>query len=131
MPDEGQVTSSEAGSSRSVATAGWGLLLIWIGTALLLRFEWGVGLVGAGTIVLAAQLMRRYLGLAWETFGIVAGVLLVACGVWSLIDVSIRLFPLLCIGAGIALLVSTWVAKRPPHAPGGQGDLPAASHPRA
>lgn len=116
MPDEGQVTSSEAGSSRSVATAGWGLLLIWIGTALLLGLGWGVGLIGAGAIVLVTHAARRYLGQRWDWFGVVAGALLVVCGVWNLYDVSVRLLPLLCIGAGIALLLSTLTGKSPPRA---------------
>ncbi len=131
MADARQDVSSEGASSKSVAKAGWGLLLIWIGAALLLNFGWGIGLIGAGTIVLAAQAFRRYLGLNRDRFGVVVGLLLVVCGVWNMFHVTVELVPLLCIGAGIALLVATWTAKRTPRAPGGPADPHAASHPRA
>lgn len=130
MSDEREVVSSEDASGRGLVKAGWGLLLIWIGAALLLHLGWGVGLIGAGAIVLATQAARRYRGLQWDRFGIAAGVILVVCGVWNVFDVSAPLVPLLCIGAGIALLVSTWAAKRRPHAPQGQPDLHAAAHQR-
>ena len=110
---------------------GWGVLLIWTGTALLLHSGWGVLLIGAGVIVLATQAARRVLGLPWEWFGGVAGLILVVCGVWNLFDVSVQLLPLLCIAAGIALVGSTWAAKHRPQAPGSHSDLPAAPHPRA
>lgn len=131
MPHAHHDVSSEAASSRSVVKAGWGLLLIWIGAAMFLNLGWAVGLIGAGTIVLATQAFRRYRGASWDRFGVIAGVLLLVCGVWNAFDVSVRLAPLLCIAAGIALLVSTWLAKRTPRAPAGQTDLHEASHPRS
>jgi hypothetical protein len=131
MPDVRRDVSSEDASSKSVARAGWGLLLIWIGAALLLNFGWGAGLIGAGTIVLGAQGVRRYLGLNLDRFGVVVGFLLVVCGVWNMFDVTVQLVPLLCIGAGIALLVSIWTARRAPRGPGGGADVHAASHPQA
>jgi len=130
MPDAREVVSSEATASQRLAKAGWGLLLIWAGAVLLLHLGWGVGLIGAGVIVLALQAIRGYQGLRLDRFGVVAGGLLVVCGVWNLFDVSVQLVPLLCIGAGVVLLVSTWGAKRPPHAPRGPTDLHSASHPR-
>ncbi len=97
--------------SRNVARAVWGLLLIWIGAGLLLHWSWGVGLLGAGVIRLAAQAVRRSRGVKVEGFGLVAGLLLVISGVWNMFNVALELVPLLCIGAGIALLVSIWTAK--------------------
>jgi hypothetical protein len=110
MQEERHDVSSED-VSRNVARAVWGLLLIWTGAALLLHWSWGVGLVGAGAILLAAQGARRYLRVKLDGFGLVAGVLLVVCGVWNMFDVALELVPLLCIGAGIALLVSIWAAR--------------------
>jgi hypothetical protein len=130
MPNTPQGISNEDASSRSVARAGWGLLLIWIGTVLFLHWGWGLALIGAGTIVLAAQVWRRQLGLKWERSGIIFGLLLLVCGVWTLFDVAVELVPLLCIAGGIALLVSTWAANRA-RATGRRADLQAASHPRA
>jgi hypothetical protein len=128
MADVRQDVSREDASGKSVAKAGWGLLLIWTGVALLLRFGWAVGLIGAGAIVLAAHAFRRYRGLPGDRFGVVVGMLLLACGVWNVFDVTVPLVPLFCIGAGIALLMSIWTAKRSPRAPG-RADLQAA-HPR-
>ena len=131
MPDTREVVSIEETSNRKVTRAGWGVLLIWAGIALLLNLGWGVGLVGAGAIVLALQAIRGYLGLRWDWFGVVAGLILVICGVWNVFDVSVHLVPVLCIVAGVALLVSTWATKRAHHPPGGQADLPSGSHPGA
>ena len=121
--------SSEV-ASKQIAAAVWGLLLIWTGAALLLHWSWGLGLIGAGTILLAAQAFRRVRGLKPDGLGLVAGALLVVCGVWSALDLAVELVPVLCIGWGVALLVSALRAKGTPGAPGGSAELPAASHPR-
>jgi len=131
MAEESPMVPREAAVKRTVDSLGWGLLLVWIGAALLLELGWGAGLIGAGVIVLAARATGRLLGLHGDRFGVVVGVLLVLCGVWNLFDVSIRLVPLLCIGAGIALLLSPWAAKRSRQAPGGQAGPHAATPPRA
>lgn len=130
MPDARSDVSSEDVSKR-VARAVWGLLLIWTGAALLLHWSWGVGLLGAGAIVLAAQAFRGYLRAKIDGFGLVAGLLLVVCGVWNMFDVTLDLVPLLCIGGGIALLVSIWAAKGTRRASGGPPELHAPSPPRA
>jgi hypothetical protein len=129
MPDARPDVSSEW-ASRSRARTVWGLLLIWTGAALLLHWSWGVGLVGAGAILLAAQAARWRRRLEVDRFGLVAGFLLVVCGVWNMFDVAIELVPLLCIGAGVVLLISTWTTKGNRRAPGGPADVHAPSHPR-
>ncbi len=116
--------------SRRIARVVWGLLLIWTGAVAFLSWGWGVGFLGAGAILLGAQAVRRYLQLKMDGFGLVAGALFVICGAGSLSGVAIDLFPVICILAGVALLVSTWTA-RTRHAPGGQSDLQAPPHPRA
>ncbi len=118
------------GVSAKVATAVWGLLLIWTGATLLLHWSWGVGLVGAGAILLGAQAVRRYLRVKVDGFALVAGALLVVCGVWNMFSVAIDIVPLLCIGAGIALLLSLRTAKGAGRAPEGR-ELHPSSHPRA
>ncbi len=129
MQEARHEVSGEELFSRKVATAVWGLLLIWIGAALLLHWGWGVGLLGAGAILLVAQAVRRSRRVKVDGFGLAVGVVLVACGIWNLFDVALELAPLLCIGFGIALLVSVWTAKRPRHA--GEGRELHSSHPRA
>ena len=117
-------------SSRRIARVVWGLLLIWTGAVVLLNWGWGVGFLGAGDILLGAQVARRHLRLRIDGFGLVAGALFVICGAGSLFGVAIDLFPVVCILAGVALLVSTWTA-RTRHAPSGQTHLQPSSHPRA
>ena len=116
--------------SKSIARVVWGLLLIWTGAVVFLNWGWGVGFVGAGAILLGAQAVRRYLRLKVDGFGLVAGAFFVICGAGSLFKLAIDLFPVLCILAGIALLVSAWTA-RTRHASGGHADLQSPSHPRA
>lgn len=121
--------ATEVESSGNVARVVWGLLLIWTGAVVFLHWGWGVGFVGAGAILLGAQAVRRYLRLKVDGFGLTAGALFVICGVGSLFQVAIDLFPLLIIAAGIVLLVSTWTS-RARHASGARPDLHAPSHPR-
>lgn len=116
--------------STNVVRVVWGALLIWIGVALLLRFGWGVGLLGAGVILIAAQVARRYLQLKVDGFGLVAGLVLVLCGVGNMVHVAVSLFPILFIVAGVALLVSLWTTRGARGTPGGPADLSAHSHPR-
>jgi hypothetical protein len=129
MLDARSDVSSEDVSSR-VARAVWGLLLIWTGGALLLHWSWGASLVGAGAILLTAQALRRTLRVRIDRFGLVAGLLLAVCGVWNMMDVTLDLVPLLCIGAGLVLLVSIWTARGTRRAPGEPPEL-HAPHPRA
>ena len=129
MADALRSMRREDASGKGVERFAWGLLLVWIGAVLSLHWGWKVGLVGAGAIVLAAHGWRRHLGLTFDLWGVLFGVLLLVCGVWTLLEVSIDLLPVLCIAAGVALLVST---RRPSRAsPGGPADAHAASHPRA
>ncbi len=129
MPEEPRETRKEEASSRGVERFGWGLLLIWVGAVLLLRWGWGVGLVGAGAIVLAAHGWRKHLGLKFDPWGFMFGLMLLVCVLWTLFAVSIDLVPVLCIAAGIVLLVSTRRVSRAP--PTGPADVHAASHHRA
>lgn len=117
--------------SKTMARSVCGLLLIWTGAALFLQWSWGVGLVGAGVILLGAQAVRKALHLKLDGFGVVAGSLLVIYGVWSMLDVSLDLVPLLLIVAGIALLVSSWSARRTGRTHREPVPLQAPSHTRA
>ena len=89
----------------------WSFFFIWIGIALLSNLGWGIGLVGVGIIILGKQATRKYMALRFETFGIVCGALFVLGGIWELLSVQISLVPVVCIAAGLALLVSGLFAK--------------------
>ena len=95
-----------AGVAKKVDVAGWGIFFIWVGTALLMDFSWGVGLVGVAVITLGGQAVRKYFGLTLEKFWVVCGLLFLVGGVWELYRVEVSLVPILLIVAGGALLVS-------------------------
>jgi hypothetical protein len=96
---------------KKLDAAGWGLFFIWIGIALLANVGWGAGLLGVGIIILGVQGTRNYLGLKLEGFWVVVGCLFVLGGVWELFNVPFDLVPILCMVAGVALLVSVLVRK--------------------
>ena len=97
--------------NKKLDAAGWGLFFIWIGIALFAHVGWGTGLLGVGIIILGAQVTRRYFGLKLEGFWVAIGFFFALGGVWELFNVQFGLLPILCIAAGIALLVSSLVGK--------------------
>lgn len=89
----------------------WSFFFIWIGVALLSNLGWGVGLLGVGIIILGKQATRKYMALGFETFEVVCGVLFVLGGIWELFSVRISLVPVVCLAAGVALLLSALFGK--------------------
>jgi hypothetical protein len=96
---------------KKLDAAGWGLFFIWVGIALVTHVGWAAGLLGVGIIILGAQVTRKYFGLKLEGFWVVSGFLFVLGGVWKLFNVPLDLTPILCIVAGVVLLVSVLVRK--------------------
>ena len=97
---------------KKLESTGWALFFIWIGIALLAHVGWGVGLLGVGIITLGAQAARKYFGLKLEGFWVAVGFLFVVGGFCRLVNVQLGLLPILCIVAGVALLVSTLIRGR-------------------
>jgi hypothetical protein len=126
MTVESRGTSEERALDRKIDAAGWGVLFVWIGVALLAHVGWGVGLVGVGLITLGAQAWRNHVGVKVDRFGLVVGAVFMLVGVWNLFDVRVELVPVLFIAAGVYLLAS---ARRRHRAPGHPVDAPA--HPGA
>ncbi len=84
----------------------WGMFFVWVGFALLANFGWGIGLLGTGIIVLGGQALRKYFALPLETFWLIIGLAFVFAGVWELLSLRVGLIPIVCIAAGIVLLLS-------------------------
>jgi hypothetical protein len=97
---------------RKLDAVGWSLFFIWIGIAFLADVGWGLGLLGVGIITLGAQAARKYFGLRLEGFWIVVGFFFVVGGIWELYKIQFKLWPILFLIAGIALLVSTLAGRR-------------------
>ena len=107
------IISTEGGHTyaHKLDVFAWSFFFIWIGIALLSNLGWGVGLLGVGIIILGKQATRKYMALGLETFGVVCGLLFVLGGVWELLSVRISLVPVVCIAAGVALLLSALFGK--------------------
>ncbi len=97
--------------NRRLDAVGWGLFFVWVGIAFLADVDWGAGLLGVGIITLGGQAMRRYFALRVEVFWVMVGFFFLLGGVWELFNIRLDLLPILCIVAGVALLVSVLVRK--------------------
>ncbi len=91
---------------------GWGLFFVWVGVALFSDLSTGVGLLGVGVITLGMQAVRKYFGLALESFWLVIGVLFTLGGIWGLYNVNISLAPLILVAVGLFLLLSALKRKK-------------------
>jgi hypothetical protein len=90
----------------------WGLLLLWVGIAMLANLGWGIGLVGAGAIVLGAQAARRFIvELPFEGFSVIIGFVFVIGGVWKLVNGHVDLVPIVALVAGAALILGAFTSK--------------------
>ena len=91
---------------KRLDAAGWGLFFVWMGIALLADVGWAAGLFGVGIIMLGTQAARKHFALGLEGFSVVVGFLFVLGGIWEFFHVSLGLVPVLCVLAGVTLLVS-------------------------
>jgi hypothetical protein len=106
---------------RKLEAAGWSLFFIWTGIAFLADVGWGPGLLGVGIITLGAQAARKYFRLKLEGFWVAVGFFFIAGGIWKLFSIHFEMWPILCVIAGIALLVSTFAGRREIDRAGGVG----------
>ena len=113
--DVGQESIPSAGDGgdmgKKLEKAGWGLVLIWVGIALLWDPGWGVFLVGLGVIALARQVAGACFALKLERFWVVAGGVLVVVGVLTHFRPDIQLVPIALIVVGAVSLISILTGK--------------------
>ena len=102
-----RVPSDSKIRSERIDSVVWGLFFIWVGIAVILDLGWSVGLIGAGVILLGEQLVRTLTGVKTQSFWIIAGILLIASGIWNIYDVSVSLFPVALIVIGLVILISS------------------------
>jgi hypothetical protein len=99
-------------SHRQLTAVTWGVLFVWVGIAVLLDVSWGYGLLGFGLIILAGEVVHEMLGgyrLDW--FATIIGLMFVIGGIWALFNFQLALVPVLCIVAGVALMLSALTAR--------------------
>jgi len=105
-------TTKRTDMSKKLDVTGWGLFFIWVGIALFINLDLGVGLLGVGIIILGGQAARKYFGLKLEGFWIVVGFLFLIGGLYEIFEAKLPLVPILLILAGLLLLVSTFWGRR-------------------
>ncbi len=100
------------GLERKLEAIGWGLFFVWVGVAIIADVGWGAGLIGVGLITLLGQAVRKYFGVKTGTFWILLGSFFVLGGLWVLLAIHLSFVPVLCVIAGLVLVVSA-LASRP------------------
>lgn len=103
---ESPSSTTRRGIGSRLASAGWGLFLIWVGASFLMDLGWGVGLIGVAAVIFVTQAARRLYGLNLERFWVAAGALCLLGGVWEHFQIRLDLAPVLLIVAGGALLLT-------------------------
>jgi hypothetical protein len=99
-------------SHQRLSAIAWGLLFVWVGVAVLLDVGWGYGLLGVGAIILGSQVAHLMVGefrLDW--FSTVVGLIFLLGGIWTLFSIQVGLVPILCIAAGVALMLSALTSR--------------------
>jgi len=91
---------------RKLNAASGGLILIWLGIALLLHAGWSLGLVGVGALLVGEQVARRYHEVKFEQSWLVAGFVILGGGIVARMGLGFWIVPALLIAIGVALLGS-------------------------
>ncbi|WP_454624232.1 hypothetical protein [Bradyrhizobium cenepequi] len=80
------------------------MLFIWVGVVMLVGMPWGWFLVGVGAFIVGAQIVQQQRSLKIEVFGVIAGLIVLAAGVWDLLALPLPLMPIVLIVLGGYLL---------------------------
>ncbi len=103
--------SSVSEAARRVDSVAWATFFIWVGVAMLMEVPWGWFLSGVGILTLAAQFFHWQLDRKTDRFWIACGVVFLAGGVWTLLQMQWPLAPILIILLGVALLGKALMAS--------------------
>ena len=94
--------------NRNIDALAWGALFIWWGITLLIQFPAGVGLIGVGLILLAANAARYFQGMGLSGFTTAIGVLALVWGglelAGTVLPFELPVFPVLLIVLGLMVL---------------------------
>lgn len=114
-----QASSVAAKSERQIVhrrldTAGWGLLLVITGAALLLpdqHLAEIIWLIGVGLVLLAANVVRHLNRMPMTTSNFVLGTVALAGGVAAIFGIALPLIPIVLILFGASLLIGPLFEK--------------------
>lgn len=94
--------------NRNIDALAWGALFIWWGLTLLIQFPAGIGLIGVGLILLAANATRYFQGMPLSGFSTAIGVLALVWGglelAGTVLPFQLPVFPILLIVLGLMVL---------------------------
>jgi len=99
---------------RRLDAAGWGLLLVITGAALLLpdqHLAEIIWLIGVGLVLLGANVVRHLNGMTMATSNFVLGAVALAGGVAAIFGINLPLIPIVLILFGVSLLISVLFEK--------------------
>lgn len=109
---------------RRIEAATWGLLIVWLGVMMLVPDEpEGLGLLGAGVILLVSALIQRISGwnggvLLWG-----GGTALTVSGLEGLLEWDIPIGAILVIAVGVWMLTRALRPRRPKGGSDGRGSI--------
>ncbi len=109
LPQPEGLSVEDRERSRHADAVAWGIFFIWVGVSMLAHLSWGWFLIGAGVLVMGAQISRWWTGLRVDRFWIACGAVFLAGGAWELLAIPWPLFPILLVLFGLTLL---WKAVR-------------------
>ena len=90
--------------AKSLESAGWGALLLWIGVTTLFGLGWPTFLRGLGLLVLGVQGARYLWGMKVEYFWVIFGVVFLLAGIVESFGIGFPLVPAALIAFGLAAL---------------------------
>ncbi len=93
--------------AQQIDTAAWSVFFIWVGIAMLIAIPWGCFFLGVGLLILATQFVRWQANMKVEGLWVAIGVVWLASGIWTLLNLSWSLGPILLILLGVVLLGKT------------------------
>ncbi len=97
--------------NRNIDALAWGALFIWWGLTLLIQFPGGVGLIGVGLILLAANAARYFQGMGVSGFTTAIGILALVWGglelAGTVLQFDLPVFPILLIVLGLMVLLGS------------------------
>ena len=94
--------------AKKLDAGGWGLLFMWVGTAMLMNIDWNWALLGIGLIIIAVQLALLASGHKADIFMLALGALLTGSAVLDATSLDWTLFPLALLVLGGAIVLSAF-----------------------
>jgi hypothetical protein len=108
MTDDEYRRAERRARDRQINSVSGGILLIWIGFALLFKIGWGAGLIGVGIVLLAEQFARQLWSIKFESSWLVVGVAALVIGILMTIEVKMSAVPIILIAIGVAMVASAF-----------------------